>query len=243
VVGNSAPGNGIQPRTILGLVLAQHVRPVELSWRCELIPAAKFEERAGKVVDNIGDEEQDRVHGNAGRDAYFDSKVERADEWFEELGRNPQPGMIGRLRLVLSAPTPIELAGAEQEVRTTVGDTLMVCVPRARYLLLQEQLPGDYIGEVFGGLVAAQGGGVAIGERYTDVWAPAVARLDSDDHVGDRVEMWKGRPRGWRGFPIGCSYGDGSPTHFVGFACLFTRRAVGAPSRAAEPGWCLRRSG
>jgi energy-coupling factor transporter ATP-binding protein EcfA2 len=214
VVGQSAPMLEFNPAHAWGPVLAQHVRPVELSWRYELIPAPLFKKRAQEVAENIQDEARDRDKGRAGRDPFFDSKHERAEDLFEEVGRNPQPAMVGRLRLVLSAPSPRELALAEQEVRTTMGDTEMVRVPRAQYLLLQEQLPGDYTGKVFGGLVAARGGGIAIGERYSDIWAPAVARLDSDDRVGDRIELWKGRPRGWRGFPIGWSYSNGSPTHF-----------------------------
>ena len=53
-----------------------------------------------------------------------------------------------------------------------------------------------------------------IGERTTDVWAPAVARLDSDDQVGDAVEANRGRTRGWRGFPVGYTYTNGAPVHF-----------------------------
>lgn len=215
VVGHSAPVLEFNPALSWGPLLAQHVRPVELSWRYELIPGGGFQETCGGRRGEHPGRGPRPAEGTGLRDPFFDSKLERADDLYEDMGRNPQPAMLGLLRLVLSAPSPRELALAEQEVRNTMTDSSieMVRVPCAQYLLLQEQLPGDYAGKVFGGLIATRGG-VAIGERTSDIWAPAVARLDSDDRVGDRVESWKGRPRGWRGFPIGYSYSNGSPTHF-----------------------------
>lgn len=214
VVASSAPILEFNPVMAWGPALAQLPRPVELSWRYELIDAVEFKDRALKVANNIKNEAEDRDKAHASEDPGFESKFDRAQMLFEEASTAPQPAMIGRLRLVLSAPTPKELVAAEEDVRAMMGDLEMVRVPRAQSHLLKEQLPGDYTGKVFGGLVAAQGGGIKIGERTTDVWAPAVARLDSDDQVGDAVEANRGRTRGWRGFPIGYTYSNGAPVHF-----------------------------
>jgi len=214
VVASSAPILEFNPVMAWGPALAQLPRPVELSWRYGLISAAEFKDRALKVAKNIKDEAADRDKVQASEDPRFENKYDRAQALFEEASTAPQPAMIGRLRLVLSAPTPKELVAAEEDVRAMMGDLEMVRVPRAQSHLLKEQLPGDYTGKIFGGLVAAQGGGVKIGERTTDVWAPAVARLDSDDQVGDAVEANRGRTRGWRGFPVGYTYTNGAPVHF-----------------------------
>ncbi|WP_458682683.1 ATP-binding protein [Prescottella equi] len=214
VVANAAAVSEFNPATAWGPILAQLPRPVELSWRYELLTASEFKARAIKVTDNVKDEARDRAKGNAVEDPAFDQKYEQSEMLFHEVSTQPQPAMIGRLRLVLSAPSPRELAAAEKDVRTVMGDIEMVRVPRAQSMLLKEQLPGDYQGKVFGGLVAASGGGVQIGERVTDVWAPAVARLDSDDQVGDSFDAVRARTRGWRGFPIGYTYSNGSPVHF-----------------------------
>lgn len=214
VVAAAAPVLEFNPVMAWGPALAQLPRPVELSWRYELLPAAEFKARALKAAKNIKDEADDRDKAQASEDPRFENKFEQAQALFEEASIAPQPAMIGRLRLVLSAPTPKELVAAEDDVRSMMGDLEMVRVPRAQSHLLKEQLPGDFTGKIIGGLVAAQGGGVKVGERTTDVWAPAVARLDSDDQVGDAVEANRGRTRGWRGFPVGYTLSNGAPVHF-----------------------------
>lgn len=214
VVGSASPMVEFNPAIAWGPILAQLPRATELSWRYELLTAVDFKDRALKVAKNVKDEQRDRTKGAANEDPAFDAKYERAEMLFEEASAQPQPAMIGRLRLVLSAASPRELAAAEEDVRTAMGDIEMVRVPRAQSALLKEQLPGDFHGKVFGGLIASKSGGVQIGERVTDVWAPAVARLDSNDQVGDAVQSERGRTRGWRGFPIGYTYSNGSPAHF-----------------------------
>ncbi|MFI9507328.1 ATP-binding protein [Nocardia sp. NPDC052566] len=243
VVAEAPAETEFNPAYSWGPLLARHARQVELSWRYELIPAELFKDRAVEVANNIKDEAQDRLKGRAGRDSFFASKDERADTLLEDTGRNPQPAMIGRLRLVLSAPSPRELAMAEREVRAVMGEIVMVRPPRVQRPLLMEQFPGDFTGRIIGGLVAARGGGVAIGERTTDLWAPAVARLDSEIRVGDSISMHKGRPRGTRGFPIGWTYAHGLPVHFMAHSQVARDRGPGigviGASGSGKSTWAL----
>lgn len=218
VVESAEPVVEYNPMFAWGPLLAQLPQPVELSWRYELLTAREFKKRAVSATENIADEERDRNKANAKLDPAFDKKAEEAADLFEDVSTNPQPAMVGRLRLVLSAPSPAGLAAAEHEVRTHLSDMEMIRVPRAQSLLLQEQLPGDYNGRIYGGLfggvAADKRGGLTVGERITDVWNPAIARLDSDSQVGDRVAIHRGRPQGWRAFPIGYTRDTGSPVHF-----------------------------
>ena len=57
-------------------------------------------------------------------------------------------------------------------------------------------------------------GGLALWNRYSDLYQPALGMLGSHNQVGDRIQVERGRTLGWIGIPIGYVKSNGTVVHF-----------------------------
>lgn len=207
-----APGRAVfNPRNPWGQRLAKLANPPEISWRYTLLGSEDFKRVTTKAAANIRDEEKDRGKAGAPTDSRFAARLQQAKD-IEDSAEEPPPGMVGRLRLSVSAPTPKALAAAILDVKRAMGEIQVEVPSHAALPLLQEQLPGE-AGVGLGSLSAGRSGGIRLWERYTDLYAPSVALLGSHPQIGDRVVTDRGRDLGWLGHPIGWVKGNGSVVH------------------------------
>ena len=65
-----------------------------------------------------------------------------------------------------------------------------------------------------GSLSAGPAGGLALWNRYSDLYQPALGMLGSHNQVGDRIQVERGRTLGWIGMAIGYVKNNGTVVHF-----------------------------
>ena len=143
VVADEPPRQVFNARRAWSKKLARLAVPAEISWRYSLIPPKQWKRLADRAVDNVEDETKDRAKAGADPDDSFEARRDqaaqiRADNADDDL----QPGMVGRLRLTVSAPTPAALARAIKDVKAAMGDVSMEVPAHAALPLLLEQFPG-----------------------------------------------------------------------------------------------------
>ena len=195
--------------------LARLAVPAEISWRYTLIPPKQWKRLADKAVANVEDERKDREKAGADPDDSFDARRDQAEQIkADNADDDLQPGMVGRLRLTVSAPTPALLARAIKDVKAAMGDVAMEVPAHAALPLLLEQFPGEAVSTDLGSLSAGPAGGLALWNRYSDLYLPALGMLGSHNQVGDRIQVERGRTLGWIGMAIGYVKSNGTVVHF-----------------------------
>lgn len=229
-----------------GRVLRRLPNPPEISWRYRLVSERLWKRMLDDATKTIADEVNDR-NKNGGEAAVnnprFAEIAAESAEVREQMALRPQPGMIGQLRIIISAPTLKELARREQEVKDVMKN--FVKLERRKnlqYALLEEQLPGDFDTARMGSRVLAKdfrdGGGVDVGTRYTDLEILSMARLDSAPTVGDGIEIENatGQELGWYGHVIGYAAENGAIVHFDPFVPMARNGGAGTAIIGATGG-------
>ena len=215
VVADQPPRQMFTARRAWSKRLARLAVPAEISWRYTLIPPRQWKRLADRAVGNVEDERKDREKAGADPDDSFDARRDQAEQIkADNADDDLQPGMAGRLRLTVSAPTPALLARAVKDVKAAMGDVAMDVPAHAALPLLLEQLPGEAVGSDLGSLSAGPAGGLALWNRYSDLYQPALGMLGSHNQVGDRVQVERGRTLGWIGMACGFVKGNGVVLHF-----------------------------
>ena len=214
VVADQPPRQLFHPRNPWGRRLSTLRYPAEISWRYTLVPATAWKRLADKAVGNLEDERKDREKAGAEEDLSFEARRDQAEQIKADTSDGQeQPGMIGRLRITVSAPTPQLLARGVQDVKSAMGEVEMDVPEHAALPLLLEQLPGEDPGTDLGSLSAGPAGGLKLWQRYTDTYQPAIGMLGSHNQVGDRVQVERGRPLGWIGMAGGYVKSNGAVVH------------------------------
>ncbi len=187
--------------------------PVEINWRYTLVPGKEWKKFGARLAANVADEEADRDKAGASTDLAFEARLDQAATLVADNAEDPDPGMQGRLRLLVSAPSQTALAQVIRDVKAAMGDIQVELSEYAALDLLAEQLPGENITDI-GGLSAGPAGGLKLWTRYTDTYAAAVGLLGTYDQVGDRVQIDRGRELGWIGIALGYVKSSGTVFHF-----------------------------
>ena len=188
VVADEPPRQVFNARRAWSKKLARLSVPAEVSWRYTLIPPKQWKRLADKAVANVDDETKDRTKAGADPDDSFAARQDQAAQIkADNADDDLQPGMVGRLRLTVSAPTPTELARAIKDVKAAMGDVSMEVPAHAALPLLLEQFPGEAVSTDLGSLSAGPAGGLALWNRYSDLYQPALGMLGSHNQVGDRT--------------------------------------------------------
>lgn len=213
VVADQPPRMIFHAENNWGRRVAELDNPPEITWRYELIPPALWSKKATKFIGNVEDEDKDRRKAGASPDRAFEARQEQAANLRESTGDDPPPGMVGRLRLTVSAPTRGDLAKAIDEVKTAMGDIHVEVAEPAPFVLLEEQLPGGANQSDLGSLSAGASGGLSLWERHTDIYQPALGLFGSQSEVGDTEMYFRGRRLGWIGFFLGWMKKSGAPFH------------------------------
>ncbi|HEY5880985.1 MAG TPA: hypothetical protein VIU11_18880, partial [Nakamurella sp.] len=146
VVADQPPRQLFNPRRAWSKRLARLAVPAEISWRYTLIPPTQWKRLADKAVGNVADETADREKAGADADDGFEARQDQAEQIkADNSDGDLQPGMVGRLRLTVSAPTPEQLARAVNAVKAAMGDVKVEVPEHAALPLLLEQLPGEAV--------------------------------------------------------------------------------------------------
>ena len=215
VVADEPPRQVFNARRAWSKKLARLSVPAEVSWRYTLIPPKQWKRLADKAVENVEDESKDRSKAGADPDDSFEARRDQAEQIKSDNADDDlQPGMVGRLRLTVSAPTPALLARAIKDVKAAMGDVSMEVPTHAALPLLLEQFPGESVGSDLGALSAGPAGGLALWNRYSDIYQPALGMLGSHNQVGDRLQVERGRTLGWIGMAIAYVKYNGVVVHF-----------------------------
>ncbi len=210
--------------------------PPAISWRYKLISEKLWTKKLKKATKSIEVEAGERIKdGNAVAidDTKFGALAAQADDAKRRNDLHPQPGMVGQLRITISAWTLPELKQREQEIGDLMKQFVKLDRPKnIQQALLEEQLPGDFSPVNIGRVVLANdfktGGGVDVGTRYTDVEILAMARLDSAPTVGDDMGFdHDGSPLGWHGHVIGYAAQNGAIVHFDPFVQIARNGGAG----------------
>lgn len=226
-------------------VLRSMPNPPEISWRYLLISEKLWRAKILKATRDIATEAKDRVNdGNetALDDTKFGAIAEQADETRRRMELQPQPGMVGQLRISISAPTLAELRIREQEVGDVMKQFATLRRPKnIQAALLEEQIPGDFSPVNIGKMVLckdfSQGGGIDIGTRYSDLDVLSISRLDSASTVGDDIEFDRdGTVLGWHGQVIGYAAQNGAIVHFDPFVQMARNGGAGTAIIGASGG-------
>ncbi|KJR10429.1 ATP-binding protein [Gordonia sihwensis] len=205
-------------RTLSGLP-----NPPEISWRYAMVSEALFRKQILKATNNIADEVKDRTKDGSEKalvDTKFGELAATSEMVRQTMETRSTAGLIGQLRISITAPTLELLDVAEQDVREAMKN---FCKLERRkniqHALLEEQLPGDFNSINVGRLVMnTDVGGIDVGTRYTDMDILAMARMDSSPTVGDdQTITTHGDVRGWFGHVIGYAAENGSIVHFDPF--------------------------
>ncbi|WP_347956150.1 ATP-binding protein [Gordonia aichiensis] len=205
-------------RTLSGLP-----NPPEISWRYAMVSEALFRKQILKATNNIADEVKDRTKDGSEAaliDTKFGELAGVSEMVRQSMETRSTAGLIGQLRISITAPTLELLDIAEQDVREAMKN---FCKLERRkniqYLLVEEQLPGDCSAANVGRLVMnTDAGGIDVGTRYTDLDILSMARMDSSPTVGDDQTITAhGDIRGWFGHVIGYASENGSIVHFDPF--------------------------
>lgn len=211
VVADQPPRQIFHARRAWAKRLARLQVPAEISWRYTLIPPAQWKRLADKAVANVQDESDDRDKAAAATDDAFEARRDQAAQIkADNSDGDLQPGMVGRLRLTVSAPTPQRLARAIKDVKMAMGDIVVEVPEHAALPLLQEQLPGEAVNTDLGSLSAGPAGGLGLWQRWSDLYQPALGMLGSHNQVGDRIQIERGRLLGWIGVPFGYVKSNGT---------------------------------
>lgn len=211
VITNQPPRQLFNPRNAWSRRLAHLATPAEISWRYTLIPAQQWKRMTEKTVANVDDEGDDRDKAGAAPDQSFLARLDQAAQLRRDSGGDdPEPGMIGRLRLTVSAPTRPLLARAIQDLKAAMGDVAVDVPEHAALPLLLEQLPGEPASTSLGSLSAGPAGGIRLWQRWSDTYLPAIALLGSHNQIGDRQQIERGRTLGWIGMAVGWVKDNGS---------------------------------
>lgn len=214
-------------------VLAGLPNPPEISWRYALISENLFAKKIRKATAKIADEVKDRTKDGSEEalaDTTFGHKAALSEEVRQSMELRPRAGMVGQLRISVSAPSLELLAVSEQSVRDVMkGFCVMERRKNIQPALLEEQLPGDFDATSPGKLVASTAaGGMDVGTRYTDLDVLAMARMDASPTVGDDIEFSKlGNQLGWHGHVIGYASENGSIVHFDPFVQMARNSGAG----------------
>lgn len=224
-----------------GRVLRSLPRPVEVSWRFALVGEKQWAKKLIKAAVGIENETQDRNKAGTGiavTDNKFGHRAAMAEGVKQDLEIRARPGLIGQLRLCISAPTLEELTKAEQDVRDAMRDVKLERKKTIQYQLLEEQLPGDVSRVNIGDLVISkETGGLSVGTRYTDLEILGFARLDSSPTVGDDTHFSTGGDElGWHGHAIGYATENGSIVHFDPFVQIARNSGAGIAIIGASGG-------
>lgn len=216
-----------------GRMLANLPNPPEISWRYALISEAVFTKQILKATASIADEVRDRTKDGSEEaltDTSFGHKAAEAEEVRDSMKLRPRAGMVGQLRISISAPNLEQLAVSEQSVRDVMkGFCVLERRKNIQATLLEEQLPGDFDASTIGKLVAStDAGGMDVGTRWTDLDVLAMARMDASPTVGDDIEVSKlGDRLGWHGHVIGYAAENGSIVHFDPFVQMARNAGAG----------------
>ena len=214
VVADQPPRQLFNPRNPWARRLSKLTFPAEISWRYTLLPAKEWKRLADKAVANVEDERKDREKAGAEEDLAFEARQDQAEQIkADNSDGNAQPGMIGRLRITVSAPTLKLLARAVGDVKSVMGEIEMQVPEHAALPLLVEQLPGEDVSTDLGSLSAGPAGGISLWQRYSDTYQPAIGLLGSHNQVGDRIQVERGRALGWIGMVAGYVKSNGSVVH------------------------------
>lgn len=236
VVVDQPPRQVFNPRNPWAKRLAALSFPVEIIWRYSLIPGKSWKDNLKGFITNVDDEAEDRAAAGAGSDPAFDARLAQVEELRDNLAEDPPPGMVGRLRLSVSAPTLRALGKAIDDIKSAMGDVEVEVSEHAALLLLEEQLPGETLPVHMGSLSAGAAGGLALWLRHSDTYQPALGMLGAYSQVGDRVQMFRGRLLGWIGMVIGYIKSNGVVVHFDPFAQLARNGGAGVAILGASGG-------
>ena len=217
-----------------GKVLRDLPYPVEVSWRFALMSEKAWQKFAKKKIEDLRDEAANRNQAADNPadaptgDLKFDRTWDAAEELHAKLQLEPEPVMIGQLRLVVAAPTLNALSDAVREVKNAVSTMTLERKRGVQLALLEEQLPGQVNVERIGKkYLSKRAGGLDIGERWSSLQALALPRLDSTPTVGDRAEFIGGMTKGWLGHMIGYSAENGAIVHFDPHVAIARNNAGG----------------
>ena len=110
-----------------------------------------MEAAGGQGRGNVEDESKDRAKAGAEPDDSFEARRDQAAQIkADNADDDLQPGMVGRLRLTVSAPTQAALARAVKDVKAAMGDVTMEVPAHAALPLLLVQFPGESVGTDLG---------------------------------------------------------------------------------------------
>lgn len=216
-----------------GRVLAGLPNPPEISWRYALISESLFSKQLRKATNNITDEVKDRTKDGSEQalvDTKFGELAAISDMVRESQELRPRAGMIGQLRINLTAPTLEQLDLAEQAVRDVMkGFCELERRKSIQHQLLEEQLPGDFTSINAGKLILNSDiNAIDVGTRWTDLNILAMARMDASPTVGDDQEVnTYGNVLGWHGHVIGYAAQNGSIVHFDPFVQIDRNSGAG----------------
>lgn len=222
VIEDADPDQNYRGQAAWAKVLARMNYQTEISWRYKLYTAKAWKNRAQKMIKTINEEQDERGKVGLPDDPQLLQKVGLAADLTEDLALEPEPVMQGHLRITVSASTPEEIADAVSQIRSACENDFKLKQERGlQYALLLEQLPGKpNLGPIKSRLPGSIGisrdlNDLDVGERWTDLEALALARLDASPTVGDAVEFdHRGKRQGWRGMLIGWAADNGAPIHF-----------------------------
>lgn len=237
VVADQPPRQIFHARRAWAKRLARLPVPAEISWRYTLLPPAQWKRLADKAVANVQDESDDRDKAAADTDDAFEARRDQAAQIkADNSDGDLQPGMVGRLRLTVSAPTPQRLARAIKDVKMAMGEIAVEVPEHAALPLLQEQLPGEAVGTDLGSLSAGPAGGLGLWQRWSDLYQPALGMLGSHNQVGDRIQVERGRMLGWIGIPFGYVKSNGTVAYFDPHAQIARGHGAGVAILGASGG-------
>ena len=245
VVRTSGPVVPFQYQHAWASVLRSLPNPPSLSWRYKLSSEKLWVKKIRKATATIAVEAKERLKdGNeaAVDDTKFGALAAQADEAKRRNDLSPQPGMVGQLRICISAWTLADLKRREQEVVDAMKNFAKLERPKnIQQALFDEQLPGDFSPVNIGRAVLNRdfqaGGGVDIGTRYTDIDVLALARMDSAPTVGDDIGSdHDGVDLGWHGHVIGYASQNGAIVHFDPFVQIARNGGAGTAIIGASGG-------
>lgn len=237
VVADQPPRQIFHARRAWAKRLARLPVPAEISWRYTLIPPAQWKRLADKAVANVQDESDDRDKAAAATDDAFEARRDQAAQIkADNSDGDLQPGMVGRLRLTVSAATPQKLARAIKDVKMAMGDIAVEVPDHAALPLLQEQLPGETVSTDLGSLSAGPAGGLNLWQRWSDLYQPALGMIGSHNQVGDRIQVERGRMLGWIGIPFGYVKSNGTVASFDPHAQIARGHGAGVAILGASGG-------
>lgn len=213
VVADDQPRKVFHRRHSWGPRIAALDFPVEITWHYTLIPPEMNARQLAKIADRLEGEASDRAKVGADADPRFQLRMAEVDRIQTDDLDDPQAGMIGRLRLHVTAPSTEVLLQRVNAVKRAMGKVQVERPEKGQLALLEEQFPGGGGFSDLGALSAGPAGGLALWARRTDLYSPAMGMLAASTQVGDRVAVQRGRTLGWIGPLAGWVKSNGNPFH------------------------------